>query len=82
MDLLIAEFGVPDELTLMFYVEAWFAELDRYAEVPLFEDGRTSGRRLPEKTFSGELLYRHQCRGRAATPELAGLDGLAEKCQG
>jgi hypothetical protein len=39
-DLLIAELGVPDELTIMFYVEAWFAELDRYAEVPLFEDGR------------------------------------------
>lgn len=37
---LIAEFGVPDELTLMFDVEAWSAESDRYAEVPLFEDGR------------------------------------------
>jgi antitoxin VapB len=22
-------------------VDAWFAELDRFAEVPLFEDGRT-----------------------------------------
>jgi predicted RNase H-like HicB family nuclease len=37
---LIAEFGVPDELTLTPDVEAWFAELDRFAEVPLFEDGR------------------------------------------
>jgi predicted RNase H-like HicB family nuclease len=37
---LIAEFGVPDELTLMFDVEAGFAESDRYAEVPLFGDDR------------------------------------------
>src|SRR6516165_1732889 len=38
---LIAEFGAPDELTLVFDVaEAWFAELDRYAEAPPFEDGR------------------------------------------
>lgn len=37
---LIAEFGVPDELTLILDVEAWFAELDRFAEVPLFEDSR------------------------------------------
>jgi len=37
---LIAEFGVPDELTLMLDVEAWFVELDRFADVPLFEDGR------------------------------------------
>jgi predicted RNase H-like HicB family nuclease len=37
---LIAEFGVPDELTLILDVETWFAELDRFAEVPLFEDGR------------------------------------------
>ena len=37
---LIAEFGVPDELTLMLDIKAWFAELDRFADVPLFEDGR------------------------------------------
>ena len=37
---LIAEFGVPDELTLTLDVEAWSAELDRFAEVPLFEGGR------------------------------------------
>ena len=37
---LIAEVGVPDELTLTLEVEAWFAELDRYPEVPLFQDGR------------------------------------------
>jgi hypothetical protein len=49
---LIAEFGIPDELTLILDfadmplepiasdVEAWFAELDRFADVPPFEDGR------------------------------------------
>jgi hypothetical protein len=48
---LIAALGVPDELTLMLDVdvllepiasdvEAWFAELDRLADVPLFENGR------------------------------------------
>jgi hypothetical protein len=37
---LITEFGAPGELTLVLDVEAWFAELDRFARVPLFEDGR------------------------------------------
>ena len=37
----IAEFGVPDELTLILDVGAWLAELDRFTGVPLFEDGRS-----------------------------------------
>ncbi len=33
-------------------VEAWFAELDRFADVPLFEDGRNQ-----PPTLAGEDLF-------------------------
>jgi hypothetical protein len=67
----------------MFDVEAWFAELDRYAEVPLFGDGRNEPadacrRRHPRVNY---LLHTNAVVA-LLLPELAGLDGLAEKCQG
>jgi len=44
-------------------IDAWFAELDRFADVPFMEEGR----RLPASVdLFGELSPRHQRRHHAA----------------
>jgi antitoxin VapB len=50
-------------------VDAWFAELDRFANVPLFEDGRNQPPTPDGEDIFGELSPGHQRRGRAATEQ-------------
>jgi hypothetical protein len=47
-------------------VDAWFGDLDRFADVPFMGEGASS-RRCPRVRIGfGELSSRHQCRHRAA----------------
>jgi hypothetical protein len=80
---LIAEVGVPDELTLTLDVEAWSAELDRFAEVPLFR-GRQEPAADACRGSHSRVNYLLDTNDVIALlrPELPGLDGLAVRCQG
>jgi antitoxin VapB len=47
-------------------IDAWFAELDRFADVPFMEDGRRQPPMPESVDLFGELPPRHQRRHRAA----------------
>jgi antitoxin VapB len=47
-------------------IDTWFAELDRFADVPFMEDGRRQPPMPASVDLFGELSPRHQRRHRAA----------------
>jgi antitoxin VapB len=50
-------------------VDTWFAELDRFADTPLFDDSRDQPSTPTGEDILSELPARHQCRGRAAAQQ-------------